>query len=253
MNDNDISKILKEWKFNPDENLNVRLIDGDNGSVKIQMRIDMGLLQINIDGSPSGEDINGYESWLEYYDAKRIEFEKNHVDDFFTLSTEECRNLNSEAIRYYYRYFCLMRLEDFERVIRDTDRNLRSLEFVKKYAAREIDSWETDQYRPYIIMMNSRAKAAIALGTTDEFAVDQAIYICENGINKIQDFFNEYNISEESQNSLELQSLIELKEEFESIRPESLENKLKKAIEQERYEEAARFRDEIRKRKEKSM
>ena len=253
MNDNDISKILKEWKFNPDENLNVRLIDGDDGTVKIQMRIDMGLIQMNIDGSPSGEGVYGYESWLEYYESKCTEFEKTRVDDFFSLSTEECRNLNSEAIRYYYRYFCLMRLEDFDRVIRDTERNLRSMDFVKKYAAREIDSWETDQYRPYLIMMNSRAKAAIALSSSDEFAVDQAIYICENGIDKIHEFFKEYNINEENQNSLELQSLIDLKEEFESIRPESLENKLKKAIEQERYEEAARFRDEIRKRKEKSI
>ena len=41
----DISGVLADWDFHPDD-LQVRLITGDDGRDKIQMRVDLGVLQI---------------------------------------------------------------------------------------------------------------------------------------------------------------------------------------------------------------
>jgi hypothetical protein len=248
MND-DIGNILKHWKFNQDEIANVRLIDGEDGLKKIQLRIDMGIIQMEMDNNPSGETVEGFESWLEYYEDKQKKFEASKVDDYFSLNSEECRNLEIEAVRYYYRYFSLMKLDDYERVIRDTERNLRVLKFVKKYATSELDSWELNQFKPYIIMMNTRAKVSLMLRKKGDSAVENAVELCDESISVIKNFFKEYNIYNERENSAEITILQNLKDELTGIMPESLEKKLLKAVEEERYEDAAFFRDEIRKKK----
>ena len=40
----DLSRILDGWQYVPDEIL-VRIVEGDDGRRKIQMRIDLGLIQ----------------------------------------------------------------------------------------------------------------------------------------------------------------------------------------------------------------
>ena len=47
----DITNILAGWDFNPDE-LQVRIIPGDDGRERIQMRLDLGVLQMELAGRP---------------------------------------------------------------------------------------------------------------------------------------------------------------------------------------------------------
>ena len=248
----DIGHILKNWKYNPDEDITVRLVDGDDGTKKIQMRIDMGLIQMEIDGHPAGENIEGFESWLEYYENSRKQYEKGKIDDFFSLTSEDCRKLRHEGVQYYYRYLSLMKLQDFERVLRDTKRNLRLFAFVKKYAASEMDRWALDQFRPYVIMMNTRANTSITLKKNPTSGLEKALEDCNKGIEQIINFYKEYGITSEMDNSIELSILNALKSEFLKNIPETLEEKLQNAIKEERFEDAAKIRDMMKvKRKEK--
>ena len=50
----DISDILERWPFDPGE-FNVRLITDEQGNQRIQMRIDLGMLQMNMEGRPDGK------------------------------------------------------------------------------------------------------------------------------------------------------------------------------------------------------
>ncbi len=68
----DIRAILKNWDFDPDR-FTVRLIHGDDGSDKIQMRIDLGLRQMELTGRPDGEEPFGFESLLDYFAAQAKE------------------------------------------------------------------------------------------------------------------------------------------------------------------------------------
>jgi hypothetical protein len=243
----DIRQILENWNYDSTKNLTVRLINGDDGKTRIQMRIDMGLIQMELDGNPSGEKTEGFESWLEYFEHEQKQYESSNVDDYFSLSSDEFKKLHREGVQYYYRYLSLMELEDFERVVRDTDRNLRLFAFVKKYAASEMDRWALDQFRPYVIMMNARAKAALILREDPEDGINKAIEFFDFGVGNIIDFYNEYGLSSEIDNSIELSILKALKTEFLSKSPETFQEKLQKAIREERFEDAAMIRDEIRK------
>ena len=242
----DIGHILKGWRYNPEDDLIVRIVRGDDNRHKIQMRIDMGIMQMEIDGHPAGERPEGEESWFDFYERRRKEYEESKVDDYFTLSGEDCRRLRREGVQYYYRYLSLMKIEDYPRVIRDTDRNLRLFAFVKKHAQSEMDRWALDQYRPYVIMMNTRARASLALREDSAVGVAKSVELFDSGIGQIVAFYNEYSIAAEIENSTELSLLKALKKEFLRITPPSLTEQLESAIREERFEDAAAIRDRIK-------
>lgn len=76
----DISKILSEWPFEPGQ-VNARLIDGDDGEPKIQVRLDLGLIQLNWSGRPDGQKPFGMESLLEYHEAQQEIWAMGPQDD----------------------------------------------------------------------------------------------------------------------------------------------------------------------------
>ncbi len=49
----DISPVLKGWDYEPGT-INVRKISGLDGSPKLQMRVDLGVLQMEMSGRPDG-------------------------------------------------------------------------------------------------------------------------------------------------------------------------------------------------------
>jgi len=56
-----------------------------------------------------------------------------------------------------------VQINDFAAVVRDTQRNLDLFTFVTEHTDREELSWTLQQIRPYVLMMNTRAKASIFL------------------------------------------------------------------------------------------
>ena len=49
----DISHLLSKWDYKPGE-ISVRRIKGRDGQEKIQLRVDLGILQMNTEGRPDG-------------------------------------------------------------------------------------------------------------------------------------------------------------------------------------------------------
>ena len=62
----DISYILGDWPYRPDE-ITVRIIDGEEGRRKIQLRLDLGILQMEFDGRPDGRRIHECDSWFDFH------------------------------------------------------------------------------------------------------------------------------------------------------------------------------------------
>src|SRR5690606_37042166 len=70
----DISRILGDWPHEPGK-LNVRIVEDAEGEMWIQVRLDLGLLQMRLDGRPDGQRPNGCESYLEYFEQLVDELE----------------------------------------------------------------------------------------------------------------------------------------------------------------------------------
>jgi len=239
----DLNTILKDW---PHENGNVKVrkITGLDGREKLQLRVDLGVLQMEVTGRPDGERPHNCESLLEYHQRRAVRAAGKGED--YELTPEECAELQQEGIQYYHRYLSLFQVNDFAGVVRDTQRNLDLFTFVTEHTDREELSWSLQQFRPYVLMMNTRAKASIFLG---QGKFGDAMAEIERGRDAIANFFHHSNFPELASKSSEIAFLDEWLEEVKAKRPlsklEIMQREMETAIAGELYERAAELRDAI--------
>jgi hypothetical protein len=242
----DITPILRGWEYEAGA-INVRKIVGTDGQPKLQMRLDLGLLQMELDGRPDGSKPHGCESLLDYSEKRlRDHRRRTGTDDGFHLSPSQCQSLREEALMYYHRYLSLFVLGDFAAVARDTQRNLRVLDFCGKFASDEEDRLVLEQYRPYVIMMHTRALATIE---TEAGRNEAALALIRRGLKDIKRFFKRFGHLEAYKRANEVRVLKQFGRQLLKRIPvdpiRKLEKELERAIQDERYEEAARLRDEL--------
>ncbi len=239
----DLNHLLDGWPHEPGQ-IRVRKIMGSDGREKLQLRIDLGLIQMELAGRPDGQRPHGRESLLQWHNERAIATEAKELP--FTLSAEECNELQQEGIQYYHRYISLFQLGDYEGVIRDTQRNLDLLAFATRYAVRDEVAWSFEQFRAYVMMMNTRAKASLAL---DRHDFEEAIREIAEGRDRIVEALLERSDGAEN-SSPEVEFLDQWLEELRNKRPlsalEVLEREMDQAIANEAYERAAELRDQIR-------
>jgi hypothetical protein len=238
----DITPILSGWDHDH-EDFQVRIVAGLDGRDKLQRRLDLGLIQMELAGRPDGERPFGRESLLDHHEAMAAELGD---PDSYRLDSDACQDLMREGVQYYHRYLAAFHLRRFDLVARDTTRNLRLFAFTVKHATDRRDKVEFDQYRPYVTMMKARALCAEALDREDHPAALKAL---DDGIEGIRAFLLDYEQEEDQIQCRELTKLIRLRREVELTRPfgpaERLEQQLELAVTLENYEEAARIRDQI--------
>src|SRR5258708_2430483 len=124
--------------------MQVRIVDGLDGKSKLQMRIDLGLIQMELDGRPDGVRPFGFDSLLDYQVARAAKSK----GDSYTIDAEACAALMREGVQFYHRYIAAFNLQRFDLVVRDTTRNLELFAFARKHATRKSDWLQFDRYRP---------------------------------------------------------------------------------------------------------
>jgi hypothetical protein len=160
----DIGPILEAWPVGGNRPT-VRLVRTASGERVIQVRLELGILQMAIDGRPDGRRPHGADSFLEWH-ASRLELHRagQGSDDGFVIASKDCEALREEGVQVYHRYVALFALEEYECVVRDTIRNLRMFDLCRDFGASQGDRTVLEQYRPFVVMMRARAEAAIGLG-----------------------------------------------------------------------------------------
>ena len=240
----DLNDLLAGWPHEPGQ-IKVRKVPGSDGREKVQLRLDLGLIQMEMTGRPDGTRPKGCESLLVYHQKRAEAADEN--GETYKLTADDCGELQQEGIQYYHRYLSLFQLEDFPAVARDTQRNLDLFAFVRTHSDRDDIIWAFDQFIPYVQMMLTRAKASIELARNRHEAALREI---DQGRETIITFYNEHEQAENAEKSAELSFLDEWREELRSKRPmskmEKMRRELESAIEHEAYERAAQLRDQIK-------
>lgn len=235
----DISGVFKDWDYDP-SGVTARLIDGDDGQKKIQMRLDLGVFQMELSGRPDGKRPHDFESLLDRY-----RFLRNTSTKPFHLTDDDCAELQQEAVQFYYRYLACFAIREYESVIRDTRHNLEILDLITKYGPSDA-VWEYLQFKPYVLMMESRALAEkAAQGENYEKAMKEV----ERGLKTIRKFWEDQRELELRDSSYEIDVLVDLLDNLKERKPTreigKLRERLQYAISTEDYERAASLRDQI--------
>ncbi|MBI5832558.1 MAG: UvrB/UvrC motif-containing protein [Armatimonadetes bacterium] len=240
-----IAPILDSWELEPGAQ-SIRVVPGLDGHAKLQVRVDLGLLQLEMDGRPDGACPHGHSSLLDFHTERLEDYRRSYGSvDGFRINSSECKEICDEASLYYHRYISLHQIGRFLDVARDTARNLRAVDFLSRYAAAREDSWPLEQYRPYITMMNALARASTHLSECDHAAAERVL---ATAMAAVRHFGGEHVGQVDVTGELDI--LGQRLRDVQSERPKSeldlLQRRLSLAVEREDYEQAAGLRDRLR-------
>lgn len=235
----DIDTLLKNWDFRPGE-VTARLLKARNGREVLQMRVDMGVLQMETEFRPDGQRPHGAETYYDYLVGEVI-----REGGSFRLSKAQCAEADREFVQYYHRRLCWLSLREYRRAARDADHSLAFMDFVREHSSDEEWTLSHEQYRPFVLF--HRVQAA-ALATLQESGPEEAISEINRGLGQFRDLFARYDAAEQFDEDELVRRLLEMRE---SLRQRydvgrTLDEQLAEAIRAENYELAATIRDKIR-------
>ena len=243
----DIGGLLGAWPYDPDDYL--REIVGLDGKPKLQVRFPMGIEQYELDGRPDGLRPMGYESYLEYFIQKRERATAAAAaggENAFRLTPEDCELLRDEAMIYYYRYDLMYMRKDYERVLRDTARNLLVFDFIAHFAEQIEDRESMEIYRPFALRLHFAARGLLNARKNRH---EEGLRQLRAGISRIEglDDIDDPKWRRECKGATAF--LRRLERRLERTKPLSprqrLQRELKKAVDKEDYEAAAKIRDRL--------
>jgi hypothetical protein len=240
----DIDRILQEWPYEPGE-ISARLVRATDGREVLQMRVEMGVLQLETEGRPDGQrpgDANTYFDYLAAMAGKSSEE--------FQLTSEQCAEADREFMQFYHRRVCWLALREFRRAATDADHTLAFMNFVREHSPDEEWTLSHEQYRPFVLFHRTQA---VALATLEEVGPEEALQELNRGLQRFRDLFAEYEAEEQFDEDELVKRLIELRDtlrEQYDLKP-SLSEQLAEAVAAEEYELAAKLRDELSRRTDK--
>jgi len=235
-----LGDVLGNWDFDP-QSLSVRLVKESDGRDVIQMRIDLGVLQMETQGRPDGKTVEGFPSFLDHM----LAFEEKSPE--FVMDDDQCFEADREFLQYYHRRISWLRLMHYHRVVEDADHTLALMDVCRDHSPDDEWTMTHEQYRPFVMFHRTQAAAMAAMDETD---VEKAISLLDEGLSQIRDVFLEHEAEEEFDEDEMVQQLVKLRDslcEEYGIGP-SLQQQLDQAVKSEQYELAAQLRDELARR-----
>lgn len=241
----DLTEMLRSWPYDPEQNL--RIVSVEDGRQVLQVRLPLGIEQYELDGRPDGKRPYDKESFVEELQDRVAAHVAHYGSDAeFDLGHQECVELHSEGMLFYYRYLLLFQLNDFERVTRDTDHNLHLCRLLEKYCSNEEDRNAVLQFKPYIVRMNAMARAMISIQNEVRDVARKVLANAIEEIESLEEIESPAFQFERIRSVNYLQSALQQIDE-EAVGPtQELEKELQRAVDEENYERAAEIRDRLR-------
>jgi len=239
-----LDRFLEQWPYEPGS-VKVRIVSGDDGREVLQMRVDMGILQLEIDGRPDGERPHGFESYYDYLVSEELR------DEDFVLNEDQCVEVDREFVQFYHRRVCWLTLREFQRAVEDADHTLSMMDLCSDHSPDEHWAISHEQYRPFVLFHRIQAAALDKLELrSPEVAVEEL----NKGLEQLRELFAEHDAEEQFDEDELVVRLVQLRESLRSHYHvgRTLEERLEEAVAKEEYELAAQLRDELAQRRTRS-
>ena len=233
-----LDDILQDWPFDPSA-VSVRLVHGDDDREVIQMRIEMGVLQLETSGRPDGVLQEGHDTVFAHLRSL-----KEESDGDFVLTEEQCFESDREFVQFYHRRICWLALQQYEFAVLDADHSLALMDFCRDHSPDEEWTLSHEQYRPFVMYHRIQANA---LAHVETDSPERAVESINRGLDKLREVFDEHEAEDQFEDDELVQRLVELRETLRSQFDvgKTLQEQLADAVAQEHYELAAKLRDQL--------
>jgi hypothetical protein len=235
----DIDAALRGWEYEPGT-AQARLVRAADGREVLQLRLDLGVLQMETTGRPDGKRPFGLPNYLTYL---RLQARRPN----FVLDDNQCAEADREFVQFYHRRISWLALRQYDRAVADADYTLTLMDFVRTYSPSDEYTQAHEQYRGFVLFHRTQAACAAALERGD---AEKAIDAVRDGLERLRAFY----VAHEAEDQMDEDDMVrQLRQMEQSLRQthqigETLQEQLARAVANEEYETAARLRDELRRR-----
>jgi hypothetical protein len=240
----DIDTALQGWEYKPGV-VQARLVQAGEGRQVLQLRVDLGLLQMETAGRPDGSRPHGAPTYFDYLRQQaRV---ADRAGQTFALSEEQCQEADREFVQFYHRRLCWLALHNYARAVADADHTLAFMDFLRDHSPSDEYTQAHEQYRGFVLFHRTQAAAALAIEKNNaEGAIDEI----RAGLERLRAFFASFEAEEHMEQDGMVQQLRKLEESLRKTHgiEATLQEQLDRAVANEEYEMAARLRDALRRR-----
>jgi hypothetical protein len=240
----DIDDALAGWEYKPGL-VQARMIPALDGRTVLQMRIDLGILQMEVNGRPDGVKPHGQPTCLAWLPglARRAAV----AGQEFVLTEEQCDEADREFLQFYNRRITWMALRNHSRALADAEHTLDFMDFVRRHAPSEEYVQAHEQYRGFVLFHRTQAAANL---TAERGDAEGAIDALREGLEQIRQYFAETDVESVMDQDRMIRDLGQMEETLRERHgiQETLREQLERAVANEDYENAARLRDALKRR-----
>jgi hypothetical protein len=123
----DIDEALQGWPYEPEPGeIMAREVRARDGRSVVQARIELGLLQMEVDGRPDGVRPHGFATYLDYlrHRAASRGLSPGGKAPTWTMSSEHCEEADREFVQYYHRRIAWLTLQRYDKALADAEHTL---------------------------------------------------------------------------------------------------------------------------------
>ena len=247
----DLHLLMSDWHC-PEHQICARTIRGSDGRELVQLRVDLGVLQMFADGRPDGACVHGVDTALSFVERELAAGRP--------VAAHDWQELHRELQQFNYRRLALCTLADtpelavqpqtlrevLTRAGRDIAHLRRTLELVERSEPDGRPAYPG--LMPTLVFSDVRVRARLFLL---DGRVEDAIETLEAGLETLDGILAQAGADEETRGAEP--GLLMLREQARHLRREhgverTLREQLDEAVEREEFEQAARLRDALQRR-----
>lgn len=245
----DIDDALHGWPYEPEPGETLaREVRARDGRIVLQVRQDLGILQMETDGRPDGLRPHGYLTYLDYLRHRAGTRGRKRHAPTWTMSDDHCVEVDREFVQFYHRRMAWLALQRYDRMLGDADHTLSLMDFVRSHCDDPEYVSSHERFRGLVLFHRAQAAAALAL---ERRRPEQAVDAVRDGARRLsahqQRWEAEHEFDETPNETLIEQLHVlerEIRRNFDVSK--TLQEQLDEAVATEDYERAALLRDQIR-------
>jgi hypothetical protein len=255
-----MDEAIQGWPYEPEPGeVIAREVQARDGRTVIQIRIELGVLQLEVSGRPDGSRPHGFATYLEYLryraSASSSAPGRGHssiggggASSIWRMSREHCNEADREFVQFYHRRVAWLALMRYDRALRDADHTLALMDFVAEHGFDDDYVVSHERFRGLVLFHRSQAAAALAL---ERRRPEEAIDIVREAGAQLARHQDDWFADRDPDESPDLSLIEQLQILEREIRKnfavkKTLREQLDEAVAREDYERAAWLRDQIR-------
>ena len=234
----DVAPALADWPHEAGGVCARLVAAADDGRAVLQLRVELGVLQMECDARPDGEAFGRARTLLQ---AQR-EAARRDPDRF----AADAEGLEAEGRLFARRYLAWFVLGEWTRAARDARHHLAVLDFLRRHADPAAARRSAGRWLPYALMMCARAESAARCAEGDVRGALRAITSAQR---RLKRHFRSHGGREAYAGDAATAALRTVSRRLRKRLPETparrLRRRLRSAVAAEDYERAASLRDEL--------